>query len=328
MKSPRPFPAFATLHATGLAALITLACAAAASAGQVRVNASGFAFSPADVTLSQGDHVVWVWTGGSHTVTSGDLNTVPNTNVGDGKFNSGLPALPPLSTFSWKSDMTGTEPYYCIPHLPGMAGTLTMLASGASVADFRITEVQFNTAGSLDLVEISNLGAAGDLGMYRLSVNGGAAQTMKKAGSTAASTDIVVPGGGRVVVHCNASGTTTDSDIYLTGIADLPASGSAALYVPNVVNTALTLADQMIDFVQWGAGGQGNEATAVTAGFWNAGAAITGVADGHSIEFCGQPGQYGASFWHEVSPPNFGSYDNCTTPAFRTTWGRIKTLYR
>jgi len=84
----------------------------------------------------------------------------------------------------------------------------------------------------------------------------------------------------------------------------------------------------LLDFVQWGAGGQGNEATAQAAGFWAAGAAITDVAAGHSIEFCGQPGQYGAAQWHEISTPNFGGDGNCATPTFSTTWGRIKTLYR
>lgn len=311
--------------------LVTLlAFAAPAAAKQVRVNVSNFMFSPAATSANLGDHVVWIWTGGAHTVTSGDWSAVGDIVAGDGLFNSSPDGSAPVgATFSWKASVTGTRPYYCQPHIPDMAGTLSLAASGVTgLSDFRITEVQFNVAGNLDLVEIANLGAAGNLGRYRLKVSGAAVQTLSKAGSGAAATDIVVPGGGRVVVRLNQSGTTTDTDVYLPAVAGLPATGSVALYVPNTVNTSLALADQMIDFVQWGAGGQENEATAQAAGLWSAGAAVLNVAAGHSIEFCGQPGQYGATQWHEISTPNFGADGNCATPAFSTTWGRIKTLFR
>lgn len=306
------------------AALLTLA-AAAAWAGQVRVNVSNFMFTPSTASANLGDHLVWIWTGGAHTVTSGDFNTDP-LFTGDGLFNSspGGNAIAG-ATFSWKAGVTGTRPYYCQPHIPDMAGSLNLVSTGAAgVADFRITEVQFNAAGNLDLIEIANIGSAGNLGKYRLKASGFAVQTLQ----VGTSTDIVVAGGGRVVLHCGTTGTNTATDLFLPAITNLPASGSAALYVPNTVTTSLALADQMIDFVQWGAGGQENEATAQAAGFWNAGAAITNVAAGHSIEFCGQPGQYGATQWHEISTPNFGADGNCATPTFSTTWGRIKTLYR
>lgn len=313
-----------------LAALLALLLAAPAIAGQVRVNVSNYMFSPANVSANLGDHLVWIWTGGAHTVTSGDYSVVGDIVAGDGLFNSSpTGAMPVGATFTWKSTVTGTRPYYCQPHVPEMVGSLNLLASGAAgSSDFRITEVQFNVAGNLDLIEIANLGAAGNLGMYRVSVNGGAAQVLKNSGNVVAQTNLIVPAGGRVVLRCNTTGTNSDSVVYLPAITDLPASGSVALYVPNSINTSLALADQMLDFVQWGAGGQGNEATAQAAGFWAAGAAIQNVAAGHSIEFCGQPGQYGFGYWHEISTPNFGGDGNCATPTFSTTWGRIKTLYR
>lgn len=309
-----------------LAALLAAAVVSASIAGQVRVNVSNTLFTPSTVSANQGDHVVWIWTGGNHTVTSGDPDQVADPVDGDGLFNSS-PTGTVFSgaTFSWKSTLTGTRPYYCQPHAPGMAGSLNLVASGAAgVADFRITEVRFNAAGNLDLIELANIGATGNLGKYRLKASGFPVQTLQ----VGTSTDLVVAGGGRVVLHCNATGTNTATDLFLPAVTDLPANGSVALYVPNTVNTSLALADQMIDFVQWGAGGQENEATAQAAGFWSAGAAITNVAAGHSIEFCGQPGQYGATQWHEISTPNFGSDGNCATPNFSTTWGRIKTLYR
>src|SRR5881392_3030219 len=37
----------------------------------VQVKVSNFAYTPANVTIHAGDTVDWVWTGGTHTVTSG-----------------------------------------------------------------------------------------------------------------------------------------------------------------------------------------------------------------------------------------------------------------
>ena len=312
------------------ALLLATAGAAVARAGQVRVNLSGFAFSPTDVTVNQGDHVVWVWTSSNHTVTSGDRTQVADEMIGDGRFNTSPDGTTYnlMDAYSWKSDFTGTQIYYCQPH-SGMIGTITMLGSGATgTSDFRVTEVLYNTASGGGLVEITNLGAAGNLGMYRLQWSGGAAQTLKKAGATGASTNLLVAAGGRVIVHVNAAGTTTDTDVYLSGSGDLPAAGSLALFVPNTVQPSLADPKQMIDFVQWGAGGQANEAAAVTAGFWFAGAAVPAVAAGHSLEWCGQPGQYGSNRWYDNPTPNVGAVDNCVVPALRTTWGRIKSLYR
>jgi len=205
-----------------------------------------------------------------------------------------------------------------------MTGTLNVVASGAAgVSDFRIVQVQFNVAGAKDLVELENLGAAGDLQKYRLKVSGVAVQTLLAA----TGVSYPVAAGGHVIIHINASGTNTATDIFLPGVTDLPATGSVALYVPNQVNTALTDATQIIDYVEWGASGQENEATANTAGVWGAGTAMTNVADGHSIAFCGQPGQYGISHWAELASPTFPSNGTCATPTLRTTWGRIKTLY-
>lgn len=298
-----------------------LLLAGAASAKQIRVNVSNFAYSPTTVTINVGDHVVWVWTGGTHNVVSGDgVNIVP-----DGLFASGNVVAAPAA-FSWKSVSPASNGYYCEAHAPSMTGTVNVVASGATgLSDFRITEVQFNAAGNLDLIEIANLGASsGNLGRYRLAVAGFATQTLQ----VGSSPDLVVPAAGHVVIHCNTTGTNTATNLFLPAITDLPASGSIGLYVPNTNQTSLALASQIIDYVQWGAGGQANEATAVSAGLWASNAAVTGVAAGHSIEFCGQPGQYGVAEWHEISTPTFGSDGNCATPTFSTTWGRIKTLHR
>jgi plastocyanin len=304
---------------TLLVSLCLTFAAAPARAGQVRINVNGMSFVSSTASLNLGDHAVWVWTAGSHTVTSG----TDGSTGGSGTFNTGGGFLGISNArFSWKSTQAGVLDYYCVPHFSsGMTATLNVAASGVSVSDFRITEVQFNLPGGQDLIEIANLGdAAGNFGRYRFAIGGTTVEVPLN--------DIVVAPGARVVIHANASGTNTLTDFYLPTLGDLPETGSLALYVPNTVVSAVTAASQMIDFVQWGAGGQANEATAVTALLWQAGEAITGVDAGHSIEFCGSGGEYGFGEWSEVTVPNVGGAGNCATPTVRSTWGRLKTLYR
>lgn len=305
------------------AALAALLLPATLHAGQVRVTLNSQTFSPATVQINAGDHVVWVWAAQSHTVTSGTSPDSPS-----GLFDSDF-QTPGTSgnnmAFSWKSATTGTVPYFCTPHFDfGMIGSIQVLASGVPVADFRITEVQYNAAGGADLVEITNLGtASGDLGRYRLAIPGDA-EPLPLASLT-------VGPDGVVVIHPGQSGTNDANDVYVPALAALPdASGSVALFVPNQVagQNALTNASQMIDFVQWGAGGQAHEATAVAAGLWSAGAFLPTVAVGRSIEFCGAAPDRGVAHWAEVSQPNFGSDDDCATPAAVATWGRVKVRYR
>ena len=304
---------------SSLALLALLSLAAPSSAGQVRVTLTGSQFNPGIVSANVGDQIVWVWSAGLHTVTSG----TDGSTTGDGLFNSGGGFTGVSNArFSWKST-AGSHDYYCTVHFStNMVGTVNVAASGVQVSDFRLTELQFNVPGGQDLIEIANLGdAAGNLGRYRISVAAGTAVELPL-------NDILVPAGGRVVIHANATGANTATNVYLPTMPDLPTTGSAALYVANTRNTNLADATQLIDFVQWGAGGQANEATAVTANFWNAGDAITGVDAGHSIEFCGTSGDYGAGNWNEGTTPNFGTNGNCATPTVRSTWGRLKTLYR
>jgi len=308
-----------------LTALLTSSLLApAARAGQVRVNISNFMFSPSAVNCNSGDHVVWVWTGGSHSSTSGDSNTV----TPDSRWDSGLQigAAPSNgASFNWKSTGSGTFLFYCTPHAPAMAGRVIAAASGVPVSDFRISEVLYNAASGSQLIEITNFGAAaGNLGRYRLSIATGVAVSITLD-------DVAVPAGGTLTIHANASGTNTATDLFLATLPALPATGAAALYVPNTKPgaTALTDANQIIDFVQWGAGGGGNEATAVAAAFWGSGAFVPAVAAGHSIEYCDAPLRHGATHWYDNPTPNFsGGANNCLTPIRPSSWGRIKSLYR
>jgi plastocyanin len=309
--------AFRTRPIAVLLALF-IVCAAPALAGQRRVDVLGTSFVDSTLDANAGDQIVWIWVTGSHTVTSG-------AGIPDGTFNSGLLGGAGRA-FSWKAPLlaSGTQRYYCAPHLGiGMTGRLIFSVSPVPASDFRISEVRFSTSHDSDYVEITNLGtAAGDLGRYRISVPSATQLTLTP-------NSIPVPVGGRVVIWLGRSGIGTATEQFFPGLSLPREAGSAALYLPNSVaaDTARTRDDQMVDFVQWGAGAQPNEATAVTAAYWSGGLFADPPADGHSLEFCGTAAQRGPSFW-QGSPVITPGSVNCVTPARTSSWGRIKAIYR
>lgn len=295
-----------------------VSASAIARAGQVRVTVANNLFNPRTTNINAGDQVAWVWAGSFHTVTSGDSSTgTPDFISFRTNTMSGSGATAPA--FSWKSDGAATIPYFCEVHAPVMAGHV-FVGTGVPVSDFRLTEVQWNVPGGLDLLEITNHGAvSGNLGRYRIGIGAGIVEIP--------ISDITVAAGGHLVVHLHASGTNTATDIFLPAAPELPdLQGSVTVLMPNTVNPGAT-ADQVVDYLEWGAAGQPNEAVAAAASTWTTGQAVPNVAAGHSVELCGFSPR-SATAWGEISTPNFGSYGSCTTPAGGTTWGRIKSLYR
>ncbi len=297
-------------------------------AGEVRVNlgvGGALTFLPGTVTVNVGDHVVWVWTSGQHTCTSGDVAT----GFPDGIWDSGLVPLSGIAPnsgpgMSWKAGAAGTYGYFCNPHWPGMVGSVVVSSDPVSVSDFRLSEIQYNQAAGHDLIEITNIGAAaGDLGRFRIS---------KGATAVSIAADYVpVAPGGTITIHTNESGTNSATDLFMPTIGALvDAAGSVALYAPNAVSPSLADITQAIDYVEWGATGQPNETTAINAGNWTPGILAPSVAVGNSIEFCGTSTEH-AGRWLDNSTPNFsGGASNCSTltSITTTTWGRIKTIYR
>lgn len=77
-------------------------------------------FVPENITITEGDTIVWINTGSNnHTSTSGTDCTA------DGFFNSGT--VEPGQQFTFTFDTIGELPYYCIPHCGiGMEGTVTV----------------------------------------------------------------------------------------------------------------------------------------------------------------------------------------------------------
>ena len=298
-----------------LSALITaaaLAVARGAAAGQVFVNVqSNFFTSGTVATLNTGDHVIWHWLAGGHTVTSGN----PSTGTKSGRFDSNLSGgTRSLGTlFSWKTSGTSPVSYFCQLHRPGMQGSIVFPMVGTAEADFRITEVRFDGV-SLNFVEIANLGDdVGDLAGFRLVINGSA---------TTLTSQVLNPG--ERVTFPNPSG--------------LAPSGSAALYAPETIASnsdpgpSLSDATMMIDYVEWGAAGnqplESVAAATTSPVLWTASEFAPQAAAGHSIVFCGVRFQHGAGFWNETKFPTPAAVNDCVNPTLPSTWGRIKTLYR
>jgi len=306
--------------------LLVLALCAQAGQRRVDVGSGGFSFAPATQTLNNGDQVTWVWVGGGHTVTNGtDPALDPNAGlIFNSDFLNGTP-----NAFSWKADRTGPVPFYCDPHFSfGMTGVLQISASGVNVSSFRITEVQYDEATGKDRVEIANLGGdIGDLGRYRISINGTTSALVPLNSVSVLSGSSP----GRVVIHTNEGTAGSTSTSLFMSIGDLPTTGSVALYVPNTkTGTSLTDATQIVDFVQWGASNQPNAATAVAAGVWPSTAEFVDpvpVIGNYDLAFCGTESQRGKAFW-SVAHPNFRTQGLCATPTQATSWGRIKLLYR
>ncbi len=99
-------------------ALFILLLAVPASAATLMVVQAGFAFTPDEITITVGDTVEWLWSGGGHTVTSGIDNADPN--AGD-FFDATLDGSNPF--FSFEFDTVGDYPYFCRPHVGiGMDG--------------------------------------------------------------------------------------------------------------------------------------------------------------------------------------------------------------
>lgn len=82
------------------------------------VKVSDYVFTPADLTISKGDTVKWIWVKGVHTTTS---ESTTGATVWDAPLDQNNPS------FSNVFNNTGVFPYYCKYHVSlGMKGTITV----------------------------------------------------------------------------------------------------------------------------------------------------------------------------------------------------------
>ena len=97
-----------------------LAGPARGTAATVNVSVGNIFFSPATVTISAGDTVVWTWVSGVHNV------TFPTNNIASANLSPG-------SSFTNTFNTAGTFAYVCTLHLPTQTGTIIVTNPPANV---------------------------------------------------------------------------------------------------------------------------------------------------------------------------------------------------
>ena len=81
-----------------------------------------------------------------------------------------------------------------------------------------------------------------------------------------------------------------DAEVSLSGFAIDDVAADFGLYVDGSFGSS----DSMVDFIQWGSGGNGRESVADTKGIWTAGDFLNGAGP---FEYTGDGTQNGLSFW-------------------------------
>ncbi|MCB0409521.1 MAG: T9SS type A sorting domain-containing protein [Flavobacteriales bacterium] len=92
------------------------------------VTVENFSFTPADITINQGDTVLWNNINGFHSV-DGSLSTYPSNPEGFSNANAGAPW-----TFTHVFNIAGNYDYRCGVHTGSMFGTITVNSS-TSIAE-------------------------------------------------------------------------------------------------------------------------------------------------------------------------------------------------
>lgn len=102
--------------------LASLALAPPVPAATHTVNQVGITWQPDSLFIEVGDSVDWVWSAGSHTVTSGTGAADPNVGM---LFDDALNSATPLRSFTFNS--IGDYPFFCRPHEAlGMKGNVNV----------------------------------------------------------------------------------------------------------------------------------------------------------------------------------------------------------
>ena len=128
------------------AALASLMLGATANAAVYTVKVDAETFSPAQLTISPGDTVVWEW-GPSiapgvpiHDVVSGTGPTDPNVGA---EFTSGAPVAGP-NTFTHTFNNAGSFDYFCSTHFAiGMTGVVDVVESVVAVPSLDLWALLF-----------------------------------------------------------------------------------------------------------------------------------------------------------------------------------------
>ncbi|MEO8446269.1 MAG: plastocyanin/azurin family copper-binding protein, partial [bacterium] len=111
-----------------LAVMLLFALQSNVNSATVTILVSSNQFTPSNVNVNVGDSIKFQWVDGFHTTTCDGIfsgtSLPPGATAWDETMSSGTPM------YTYRITVPGTYNYVCMPHAPGMAGTI--VATGAS----------------------------------------------------------------------------------------------------------------------------------------------------------------------------------------------------
>lgn len=196
-----------------------------------------------------------------------------------------------------------------------LGGLLLALPARAQIV---INEVRPKDSGgstSNQLVELHNTGASA------VNIGGWIFCHQFDYGAVLPS-NFTIASGGYAVMHFNASGTNSATEVFFPGQV-LASTTDLALYA----NANFTSASAIRAFIQFGGHpGSGRESVAQAAGLWTSGQFVPGVANGHSIELCaGSPSA--VTSYVEQATPTIGQENGCGVPVQEYSWSKLKSIF-
>ena len=114
-----------------LAVISVFIFAANARSTTFTVTVQNFEFIPGNISVNVGDTVKWQWVNGNHTTTCDGVTPGTTLPPGAAPWNATMSSGSP--TFVYVITAAGNYNYVCIPHSPGMAGTITASGGGSGI---------------------------------------------------------------------------------------------------------------------------------------------------------------------------------------------------
>ncbi|MCD4653355.1 lamin tail domain-containing protein, partial [bacterium] len=169
-----------------------------------------------------------------------------------------------------------------------------------------INEVFFNPEGSdtgFEFVELyNNSSSSVDISGYDLKPDDSPYYTIP---------DFVLVAGNYVVIHVNTSGTDTGTDLYTGSGANMGNTSGSIVLFSGTTHGASTI----VDFIEYGAGGQTWESTAVSAGIWTVDDFISiEEIEGLSINLCPDGQDLNTSDNWQLDLTSPGNSNTCNEP--------------
>lgn len=215
-------------------AALTFGSSSVAAQTTHQVDLQGTSFTPAHITINEGDTVFWNWVSGVHNVASPE-----------GLFTSGFPVSPPFTyTLTFDAAFMASAPangnvynYHCDPHLfAGMVGSVTVLTSNP------VLEVTNLIAGQQAQMTVTNATPGGVVG-YAYSLVGPGPTTLNAGPCGPITASLSAPitllpqisanGAGTAVLPVNVPAAAVDVYVWIQAldIASCKLSNGATMRV-------------------------------------------------------------------------------------------------